>query len=76
MHCTPELTAFLDARARFEQAQAGFTAALSKLKALDAPAAPERRPTLVGVAPPSSSLRLEQPHITAAALSARPNGRY
>lgn len=64
MHCTPELTAFLDARARFEQAQAGFTSALSKLKALSVEA------------PPSSSLRSDSAHITAAALSARPNGRY
>lgn len=77
MHCTPELTAFLAARDRVAAAQAGLTSSLAKLKALDAAdrPVPDRRPTLLGVAPPNN-MHQQRAALVAAMLTARPNGRY
>lgn len=72
MHCTPELTAFLAARDRANAALTAQAETLAKLKALDAPA-PQRRPTLIGVAPSTPS-KPSAPAI-AAGLTPRPNGR-
>jgi hypothetical protein len=76
LHCTPELAAFLDARRRADEAQAGFAAALARLKALDARPEQPRRSTLIGVAPPSRPLTQQRAAFVAAALGMRPSGRY